>query len=607
MGIKERISRLFTTKQPSINYTTGMTWGIPPEQNTESLLNAYKTVSTLHASISRIANAVGEAKWRLYEVAKSGKRKEITDHPLLTMLHYVNPFQTGNELFEMTQMHLDITGRAFWVLNYNNAKKPAEIWIAEPHKMTIVPDPVKFISHYEYKNGTNVQKLPTENVIYFNLPDPANLYSGASPTQASSVDISIERYTRRWQERFFYNNAEPQGIVTIPGIDEEDLKRFEEEWKKKYRGLVGAHRLAFLNTEAKYERTGSTQKEMDFWRSDKANRDRLLLGLGMPLSVMGISENVNRANAEAGEFLFTRWVVRPRLVRIREKLNEQLAPKFGKGIELDFDEPVPETKEMQIQIAESGVRSGFLTINEARKSLGFDPIPSGNVLLIPLNMIAQPITGDLVKPSLPPKEEPAEEPIPPKSKIVKNLFKEERDKEAYWKAYAGRAEQWEEKLILDLKEMFRRQEERVLAKLNPNADVNKLLNLREAKKEYKKATEETLLASLSESVNGGQNLVNPENPHKQISGEEYVNEEALKWLKTRIGWAAEEVSETTSEMLSSALAAGFEAGESMDEIAERVKQVFDICSDSRALKIARTEIIMASNEGALLGYEESGW
>ena len=85
-----------------------------------------------------------------------------------------------------------------------------------------------------------------------------------------------------------------------------------------------------------------------------------------------------------------------------------------------------------------------------------------------------------------------------------------------------------------------------------------------------------------------------------------LSEEALKWMKTRMLWAATEIGEATAEALARELALGFEAGESIPTIARRVESVFQFNNDVRAKRIARTEVITASNWGAEQGYKESG-
>ena len=85
-----------------------------------------------------------------------------------------------------------------------------------------------------------------------------------------------------------------------------------------------------------------------------------------------------------------------------------------------------------------------------------------------------------------------------------------------------------------------------------------------------------------------------------------LNQTGSEWLRSRIGWAAEQTTEETANRLAQALGDGFDAGESINQIAERVKQVFTEASDYRAQMIARTEVMGASNQGNVLGYKEMG-
>ncbi|GAG96627.1 unnamed protein product, partial [marine sediment metagenome] len=156
-----------------------------------------------------------------------------------------------------------------------------------------------------------------------------------------------------------------------------------------------------------------SQKDMDFSQLRKQTRENLLFAFGMPQSVMGVSENVNRANAEAGDYTFARWLIKPRLTRIKNKLNEQLLPMFkAADLELDFDEIVPETVEQKKMLAESGVKAGWMTVNEARKLNGLDPAKGGDIFLIPFNMMPTPAD----KPIEPPPAKPPGAPPPPKAK-----------------------------------------------------------------------------------------------------------------------------------------------------------------------------------------------
>jgi len=66
------------------------------------------------------------------------------------------------------------------------------------------------------------------------------------------------------------------------------------------------------------------------------------------------------------------------------------------------------------------------------------------------------------------------------------------------------------------------------------------------------------------------------------------------------------INDTTETALRGSVMEGIKLGESMPQIRDRIKTVFDQAENYRAMVIARTETIRASNQGARLGYQESG-
>jgi SPP1 gp7 family putative phage head morphogenesis protein len=103
-----------------------------------------------------------------------------------------------------------------------------------------------------------------------------------------------------------------------------------------------------------------------------------------------------------------------------------------------------------------------------------------------------------------------------------------------------------------------------------------------------------------EGINDALALINPGKALKQ------ADFSALKWLQERIPWAAAIISAETAKLLTDELTAGYQLGESIDDISRRVKKLFDGMETYRAQRIARTEIIATSNQAALSTYQDYG-
>ena len=553
-------------------------WSTPPERNVKGYLAAYGSIYSLFAISLRIATATSEVKWRLYKGSERSERSQVAKHPILDLLDYTNEFQTGQEIIELTQLHMDLAGKAYWYVPRNKGGRPAEIWVMPPHLMKVVPGTDRLVAGYVYHGAEDIP-FNTDEIIRFPMPDPLNQLGGVGFAQAAAVILDTQDYATRWNRNFFWNSARPDAVLeSETQLTEEQFEQLRSAWASRHEGLPRAHKIGILEGGIKYRQVSLSQKDMDFGLLQKQTLEAVMFTFGIPLSVMGVSENVNRANAEAGEYTFARWLIKPRLTRIKNKLNEQLLPMFSgtKGLELDFEEIVPETIEQKRQLAESGIKSGYMTINEARQMQGLDPVPQGNVFLIPFNMMPTPADQEIIPP-------PTEPPEAPKAKG----FTEEQ-KEARWEGYIWKTEQQEIKFMTALKTLFNEQSKEVIANYTDkgNADFD-----REIWNDKFKLAFAPLISFVYEDAREDVKQADPQ---------------ALEWIDERALEMAVSINNTTRESLRIALRAGFEQGESIPQITRRIRGFYLDTYKGRAKKIARTEVIAASNEGALRGYEDAG-
>ena len=388
--------------------------GLMPSTNfsSEGMLGLYQNVGWLHAVVFRIALGCSEVEWTLFDTTNQDKPKQIFKHPILTLLKLVNPFQTSNEFIALDTIYNELIGESFWALNFNALGEPAEIVLPYPNKMSVVPAAnFPFVKGYVYGTGQEAIPFDVNEIIHFKYPNPLNQYRGLAPAKAIEINLDAEQNADKWVNQFFYNSARPDGVIQFDyNLSDEQFEKLKKQWSEKYKGVSKAHQVALLEGGGKYLQIQNTIKDMDFSNLKQKNRDVILGVFGMPQSVMGISENVNKANAEAGDYTFARWIVKPRLDWKKAKIQEQLIPKFRKteNLEIGFKEVVPQTAEQKRLDAESGLRAGYKTINDARKITGDDPLPPeiGDVLLIPLNLIPTPVSGKIT---------PTEQPSNPKA------------------------------------------------------------------------------------------------------------------------------------------------------------------------------------------------
>jgi len=241
-------------------------WDIPPERNLRGYLSAYSEIYSLFGIALRIAMAVSEVKWRLYKGSERSERSQIANHPILTLLDFANEFQTGQEVTELTQLHMDLAGVAYWWMPKNQLGVPAETWVLPPHLMRIVPSPEAFmIAGYYYMDGPEKIPFDKKEIIRFSMPDPSNPYGGIGYVQPSAVELDAELYAGRWNRNFFYNSARPDAALeTDETLTDEQFSELKEQWGREHGGVSRSHKVAILEGGLKYKQIQIAQKDMDF-------------------------------------------------------------------------------------------------------------------------------------------------------------------------------------------------------------------------------------------------------------------------------------------------------------------------------------------------------
>lgn len=345
-----------------------------------SQMAAYGSVGTLFAIVSALSEDIAAVDWELVRKVPGTPSEEwpvVDTHPALVVLNDPNPHMTRGEFFESFQQHLDLTGEAWWV--YTRAAGlaiPSEIWPVRPDRMAPVPGSQTFLDHYEYRTPDGkLIPLELDEVTFIRRPNPLDPYRGMGPVQTLLADLDSSRYSAEWNRQFFLNDATPGGVIELPNtLQDEELDELIEHWDRQHRGIGNAHRVAFIEMGKWVDRKFS-QRDMQFTELRELSRDVIREGFRFPKAMLGISDDVNRAVAQAQEYAYGKRLIVPRLERIKGALNSDFLPMFYPNVppsqipvEFRYCNPVPEDVESDAKVMEARVRA---TVTLVRA--GFDP------------------------------------------------------------------------------------------------------------------------------------------------------------------------------------------------------------------------------------------
>ena len=343
----------------------------------ESQLSAMTNSGWLFSAIRVLANSFASVEWKLFQELPNGEREEIGQHPLKTLWDNPSEFMTQPEFLLLAGNHFAHVGEVAWV-KIRSGGTVVQLQPIRPDRLTAVPHRTEFQSGWIYSVGQEKIPLEISDVIFIRHPSPTDPYRGIGPIGSIVHDLGADREASQWTAQFFSNSALPGGVIELDhDLDDAEFDDLVRRWRSAHQGVQNAHRVAIIERGKWVDRAFSV-RDLQLTELRQGLRDSIIGALGIPKSLIGATDDVNRANAEASEMIFARWNVVPMLRLIRAGLNRSLAKEFGDNIKFDFSDPTPKARDVDLQEAVGGFSGNILTLNEARRRLLEPPDPEGD-------------------------------------------------------------------------------------------------------------------------------------------------------------------------------------------------------------------------------------
>lgn len=596
-------------------FGTGATTSHPKTDFATLSKDGYEKNALIYACINELASSASEARCIVEKQNRKGEWEPWPQSRLQRLLDNPNPLMSAYEFWFHVILYQSLAGNCFWEKEPSRAGLTVGLWLMRPDYVSVktVKVPVgqrtrKKIEAYEWRPGTETVLLPVDKVIHFKHPHPRDEIWGFPPLAAAARAGDTDNFATDFVQAFFKNAAVPFGILKIGGfVDEATQKKAKERLQQLYGVVTGTARWfepMILGEGSDWVEMGKSMTDMDFPQLRLITETRICEVFQVPPILVGsyagtiATTYANYAEARKSFWLET---LMPIYKKHADTLNRQLTPEFGKDIRVVWD--FSGVKALQEELgavftrADTGIKSGWMTVNEARSMAGLEEVPSGEIFLRPMMLL--PVSAE-------------EKPQAPGAKALelKSAHVPEEAKERWAKAVDMVATAWEGIFNKTAAALFRREKEELL----------KILR-REGKASTKAAPFDTflqagamyLLASkdgwveefgpLFAGVVGAQadNILGAYGISFDIDSPEV--QEFLERYTMDFAKGIEEVSEKQlRELIMTAQSEGWSVPTTRNAIGE----MWDGFDKVRAERIARTETIRSSNAGSQEAWRQAG-
>lgn len=372
----------------------------------------------VYACVNATVRAFRGLKFGVYRTKGSG-RDLVTKGPFSDLIAKPNARQAWSDLAGQWAGSLEITGNAYMEgVSLDGDKEiisrpPMELFILRPDRMFVVPGDAKIpIAGYEYRAGSVITPYkvqmwrspdgyrPRCPVMHSKYWHPLNDFYGLSPLSAASRNVDAFNSAIAWNVSLTQQSSRPSGTFTT---DAAMTTTQAEEWtnliRQKFSGPGNAGRPMVLGGGFTWEQMGMSPLDMDWLKGLEWNTLKICAVYGIPPELIGDSSGRTYSNfQEARKAVYMeKWL--PLADMFCADVNLWLAPMFsdayGEEVFLGYDkddiEAIQEDDAIKWQKAKEG--AGFLQVNEQRAIVGLEPLPEGDVIMVPVGSIPLSVAG----------------------------------------------------------------------------------------------------------------------------------------------------------------------------------------------------------------------
>lgn len=380
-----------------------------PRRGVIESLAAYEAIPSFRRTVGRVATAVASVPWRLFATSRNAKSlvrelealrvvdaslaakalkergklvrratergdlRELTAHPFVRFLEQPNPEHTGRAFRELCQVWLDITGEAFWLDVEQLGRKDGEVWPLPPQWITHTPDSLDPTFHVSA--GFYNARHDDDQVSWLRHLSPLDPYgrgSGIGRTLGDELDTS--EHAAKHIAAYFNNRAIPDLWISLEDAEGDQLKQWETDYDNKMRTQGRANRIFLTNSKAQVKELAATFKDMTLVELRKHTASEVQRTYGVPPEIVGDVNESKRSTIEAAAYIMAVFVMIPRLEFQREHYQTQLLPRYPQSDRLValYDDPIPPDSEAQGKTREQFPWA--FSADDAREAAGAEPL-----------------------------------------------------------------------------------------------------------------------------------------------------------------------------------------------------------------------------------------
>jgi HK97 family phage portal protein len=354
-------------------------------------------VPAVQNGVRLISEAVATLDAKLYQTGADGRTMiERGDHSVARVLERPNPWTGETEFKRQLIQDMLIWGNGLALVTRVRGEV-RELHRIDPRacSITIDLDTTEPVYTVALQNGGS-RTFTYKDVIHLRnvTIDGAR---GLGIVNLGTEPIGLSLVLERHASATFSRGAKPSGVLQYDGmLTKETAQRLKASFDANHSGIENTGRTLLLEGGVKFSPQQINSTDGQFIENRKFQVIEIARLLKLPPYLLGDLEHATHNNSEELGDQFLSFTVLPILELFEDAIERTLLTEEERdaGYEVEFDTSnfTRADTEKRFAAYKSGIESGVLTLNDARKREGLPPVDGGDapmrsVQTIPLEAI----------------------------------------------------------------------------------------------------------------------------------------------------------------------------------------------------------------------------
>lgn len=359
----------------------------------------YNSQDNLAAVVNFLANSIAHLPLKVYVRDGNDNRKRDRDSKAAKVLWLPNSDQTEYEFIRALMVEYYVFGCVYvWVLPDPDSESGQQIriiptdWVTNTEKTTSYgPGKITVTS------TAGTIEIPRTEFVRFSMYSPGNPGGYVSPISALRQTLEEQIQAGRFRRELWKSSGRLNAQIVRP----KDVQAWSEETKKRwieaFREAWGANgsragSIPLMEDGMEIKTFNASFKEQQWAESVKLSREAVAAAYRINPSLVWHSDTQTYASSKDNARALYAECLGPDLQMIQQRINSFLLPMIGAApgtyVEFDLSEKLKGDFEQRASAMQSSVGGPWLTRNEARRDNNLPPVPGGDELIVPLNVIS---------------------------------------------------------------------------------------------------------------------------------------------------------------------------------------------------------------------------